>query len=294
MALRLWPTFLPAPCCGNGFRRRTRVDPRLRVMADSDRRVARAHDLIDEEPTTLETPHGMVGRLHQLSSALARDLQAYGVGLCLLTEDHSGGGTAAASNPVSRLLDDLQFSLGEGPCIDAYATRRPVLEPDLPGPGHCRWPVYGPAASEHGLRAVFAFPLQVGLARLGALDVFCREPGSLSTRGVSQAVTFADIAVTVLLDAQGDAAEGELADGLDDVLANRVEVYQAQGITMLDLGVSLEVAMARLRAYAYAQNRHLSDVARDIVAGRLRLHRDRLVGTAPDADEDPPAAGGEK
>ena len=261
-------------------------------MADLDRRVARAHDLIDDEPITHETPPGMAGRLHRLCSALASDLHAEGVGVSLLTEDRAGGGTAAASNPVGQRLDDLQFSLVEGPCLDAYETRRPVLEPDLAGAGCRRWPVYGPAASEQGLRAVFAFPLQVGAARLGALDVFCLEPGSLSARGVSQTVTFADIAVTVLLDAQAAATGGESADGLDDILANRVEVYQAQGMTMLDLDVSLEAALARLRAYAYAHDRHLGDVARDIVVGRLRLHRDQPVGTPRTADGDPPGAGG--
>lgn len=261
-------------------------------MDDYRHRVALAHDLISREPVTSGWPDGLVGRLHQLCSALARDLPAYGVGISLMNDDYSGGGTAAASSPASRLLDELQFALAEGPCIDAYAGRRPVLEPDLAGAGLTRWPVYGPAASEDGVRAVFAFPLQIGAARLGALDVYRREPGSLSGTSVSQAVTFADIAVGMLLDAQSEATAGEPADGLDDVLANRVEVYQAQGMTMVDLGVSLEEAMARLRAHAFAENRHLSDIARDIVAGRLKLGRDSSAESAPDVENDPPPAGG--
>lgn len=258
----------------------------------ADHRVAQAYQLIDDEPTTADTPGGLMGQLHQLCSALARSLPAYGVGISLMSEDYAGGGTAAASNPASRILDELQFSLVEGPCIDAYSSRRPVLEGDLAGAGLSRWPVYGPAAAHQGVGAVFAFPLQIGAARLGALDVYCREPGALTPEGVSQAVTFADIAVTMLLDAQGKATAGEPADGLDDVLANRLEVYQAQGMTMVDLGVSLEEAMARLRAYAFSSNRYLSDVARDVVAGNLSLDRDSPAETAPGVEDGPSGAGG--
>ncbi len=53
-----------------------------------------------------------------------------------------------------------------------------------------------------------------------------------------------------------------------------VEVHQAQGMLMVDLGVNAEEAMARLRAHASANGRTLGDVARDIVAGSLTLDRD--------------------
>jgi AmiR/NasT family two-component response regulator len=62
--------------------------------------------------------------------------------------------------------------------------------------------------------------------------------------------------------------------GLDDVLGYRLQIYQAQGMVMVDLQVSLPEAMARLRGHAYAHNRDLSDVARDVVTGKLTLHRD--------------------
>ncbi len=76
----------------------------------------------------------------------------------------------------------------------------------------------------------------------------------------------------IILDAQN--ATTPSSDGLDDVLGQRVEVYQAQGMVMVDLGVPLTYAIARMRGYAYASDRLLSDVARDIVVGRLTLERD--------------------
>ena len=242
---------------------------------DPDDRVARLGRLIDDELAVDGSPEGMRGRLQRLCAVLTRVLPASGAGVSLLTEGQLGGGTAAAWGPNSREIEELQFSLGEGPCIDAFTSRRPVLEPDLLGRGMRRWPGYAPAAHDFGVRAVFAIPLQVGAARLGALDIYRQEPGSLSAAALSQAVTFADLTVSLLLDGQDTTTgDGETLTGVDDVLAYRAEVSQAQGMVMVDLGVSLTEAMARLRGHAYAEGRLLSEVAHDVVAGTLKLDRD--------------------
>ncbi len=236
--------------------------------------MADANRLIDHEPRTAESGSGTTGRLEQLCSALARALPATGTGLSLLTEDTYGGGTVAASDAASKALEELQFTLGEGPCIDAYSSRRPVLEPDLSTHGIRRWPGYAPAAQQHGVKAVFAFPLQVGAARAGALDIYRDSPGSLSAGALAQAFTFAEVAMGLLVDGQQGADGSWNGPDLDDVLAYRLEVYQAQGMVMVDLGVGIDEAMARLRGHAYAHGRYISDVARDIVGGKLRLDRD--------------------
>lgn len=243
-------------------------------MQDADARVARANKLIDAEPHPSHRRGGPFGRMERLCSALTRSLPARGVGVSVLTDDTYRGATVAASDLVSRRLDELQFTLGEGPCIDAYASRRPVLEPDLFGHGSSRWPGYAAAAQEEGVRAVFAFPLQIGAARAGALDIYRNEPGSLDRAALTQAETFADVAMSLLLDSQTATGVGAGAD-LDDALAHRLEVYQAQGMVMVDLGVSLDEAMARLRAHAYAHTRTLTDVARDVVEGSLWLSKDQ-------------------
>jgi hypothetical protein len=244
-------------------------------MDESTARMTHANRLIDAEPRRAIGVDGSSSRLDRLCSALTRALPASGVGLSLLTDDGTGGGgTVAASDAKSRLLEELQFTLGEGPCIDAYASRRPVLEPDLATHGTRRWPGYAPAAQEHGVEAVFAFPLQVGAARAGALDVYRTEAGALTRDALTQAFTFADVAMGLLVDGQARAGDSRSPD-LDDALANRLEVYQAQGMVMVDLGVGIEEAMARLRAHAWAEGRPIGDVAQDIVAGKLTLERDR-------------------
>lgn len=250
------------------------VTPLVVVMDDLPARMAQANRLIDDEPRSRGEHPGTIGRLERLCSALAREIPAWGVGLSLLTDETAAGGPVAASDAKSRVLEELQFALGEGPCIDAYALRRPVLEPDLRTHGGGRWPGYAPAADQHGVRAVFAFPLQVGAARAGALDIYQAEAGPLAPDALTQAVTFADVAMGLLIDGQARADDPQSPPHLQDALANRVEVYQAQGMVMVDLGVGIEEAMARLRAHAYAADRPIRDVARDIVAGKLRLDRD--------------------
>lgn len=246
-------------------------EPDLTTTADSRR--AQVQTLIAAEPSAPEDPHGTAGALRRLCSAAVRALPAWGAGLSLMT-DAGVRGVAAASDPSSERIDELQFELGEGPCVDAFTSRRPVLEPDLATGGTARWPVYSAAAHREGARAAFAFPLQVGAARLGVLDVYRERAGVLSTEELAQALTFADVATTMLLDAQEQAPPGAAAAGLDEAMEYRFELYQAQGMIMVQLGVSLVEALVLIRAYAYSHDRDLADVARDVVTRGLRLDED--------------------
>jgi ANTAR domain len=211
--------------------------------------------------------------LGRMCSAAAGALPASGVGVSLMT-DTGVLAVAEASDRLTDSLGTLQFTLGEGPCVDAYQAHRPVLVPDLGAVPPSRWPGYTAAAMAFGVRAVFSFPLQVGAARLGALDVYRSDAGPLSSRATGLALAFADVTVEALLDAQDAVSAGADPGGLDGVVDGHYVVYQAQGMTMVDLGVSLVEALARLRAHAYAADRPLLDVARDVVEGRLRLETD--------------------
>jgi len=213
---------------------------------------------------------GLVARLREVCRHAVRTLSASGSGVSVMTRDGTHG-MAAASDPGTEHLEEMQFMCGEGPCIDAFATRRPVLVPFLHKQAMNRWPAYGPAVRSVGVRAVFAFPLQVGSARLGVLDVFRIRAGVLSAAEITQALAIADLAVNALLDGTANASDG--SDGLDGAIENRAELFQAQGMVMVQLGVTITEAMLRIRAHAYAENRRLSEVATDIVARRLIFDR---------------------
>lgn len=215
-----------------------------------------------------------MGVLRRMCSAAVKAIPASGAGLSVIT-DSGNRGVATASDAASELIDELQFTLGEGPCMDAFTSRRPVLESDLGSSGATRWPVYSPAAHEKGVRAVFAFPLQIGAARLGVLDLYREQTGSLSPAELAQALNFADVATTMLLDAQEQATPGAAPEGFDEAMEYQFELFQAQGMVMVMLDITIIEALAVLRAYAYAHNRDLADVARDVVNRRLRLDEDR-------------------
>jgi ANTAR domain-containing protein/GAF domain-containing protein len=236
-----------------------------------DERLAKIRDLIEGESAS---PANGAGLLPRVCTAAARALAASGAGISVMSEAGARG-VYAASDPLTDHLEELQFVLGEGPCWDAFATRRPVLVPKLGGEAAHRWPMYTPVAHDSGIRAVFSFPLQMGAVRLGVLDVFRQQTGSLSDDELVDALTFAQVTMTALLEQHEDPATASLGDGLTEAVEHRAALFQAQGMVMVQLGVSIGEALARMRAYAYAHGRRLDDVARAVLDRKLHFDRDR-------------------
>ena len=176
--------------------------------------------------------------------------------------------------------------LGEGPCCDVLTSAAPVLAPDLGDTeSRRRWPAFTPEARRLGVEAVFAFPLTIGAIRTGVMGLYRRTPGQLPGGHFADALLLADAATMLLLDTANGGGGSQATDGgaLDgqppDLALHRVEIDQATGMLMVQLGgVPAAEAFVRLRAYAYAQDRRLADVARDIVARRLRLNIDPEPG----------------
>jgi hypothetical protein len=183
------------------------------------------------------------------------------------------------TDEVSEELAELQLTLGEGPGPDASSSGGPVLASDLSDMEAARrWPIFAPAARQAGAAAIFAFPLRIGAIRAGVMGLYRARPGPLSAVHLGDALTFADTATLLLLDAQ-DQAAGDLAEAgpggqPPELTLHRAEIDQATGMLTEQLGVGIAEAFIRLRAYAYAHDRRLADLARDIVARRVRLHPD--------------------
>lgn len=205
----------------------------------------------------------MVDQLRRVCGQGVATLPATGAGLSVLGKDKQFS-VLTATDPTSERLEELQFVLGEGPCVEASATRRPVLVPYLGADGPSRWPAYTSAVLQAGIGAVFAFPLQVGAVQLGVMDFFRENTGNLSSAELGRACALADEAIDVLLGGAPD----------DESLTGPAELFQAQGMVMVQLGGTLAEAMSRIRAYAFAENRRLIEVAVDIVERRLRFDRD--------------------
>ncbi|WP_426504324.1 GAF and ANTAR domain-containing protein [Dactylosporangium sp. McL0621] len=179
--------------------------------------------------------------------------------------------TICSSNRVASEAEELSLTLGEGPCVEALAGGL-ALVADI-STTHClaRWPVFAPAVVAAGVRAIFALPLQVGAIRLGVLDLYRAEPGELDQEQLLDALMLADTACALLLDGTGHDAPRLPGRVVEPAGLQYPEVHQATGMISVQLGLSAALALVRLRAYAYVNDRRLRDVAGDVVARRLRF-----------------------
>jgi hypothetical protein len=162
-----------------------------------------------------------------------------------------GTETISASDDLAARIDELQFDLSEGPCWDALAAMRPVLEPALPDRAHRNWPSFAPAASEYGIRSVFAFPLVVGALPIGAVDLYSIPSLTLTDEQCRQAVAMSDIVGRHVLRR-----------------AIRV-VHQATGVIIAQLGLTAEDARLVIHGHAFAASRPVKEIAREILSGTL-------------------------
>jgi hypothetical protein len=165
-----------------------------------------------------------------------------------------------------------QFVLGEGPGITAAAEGRPALLPDLASDP--RFPAFARAVAAIGLGAVFAFPLAVGAIRVGVLSMYRQEPGPLDGGDYGDALLAADITTWLILSDQGGKDGDGLSWAVDDLVGHRAVVHQATGMVSVQLGCSLEQALGRLRAYAFAHDLDFDEVASQVVDRRLRFDQD--------------------
>jgi hypothetical protein len=208
-------------------------------------------------------------RLERLLQSCCVDTGNDGAGVSIMTDD----GTREplyATDDVATQIERLQLTLGEGPCVDSSARGAPVLVPDLndlSDAAVARWTVFGEEATRLGARAIFAFPIRIGSVGLGAVDLYRRSPGPMSRPELGHALTSVDGVGLALLD-------GRDGYGDPDAAMTTMVVHQAAGMVMGQLDTSIEEAMVRLRATAFAEGLTLDDLASDVVNRRRRLSKE--------------------
>ncbi|AXK34149.1 GAF domain-containing protein [Streptomyces armeniacus] len=176
--------------------------------------------------------------------------------------------TVYASAQLALDMAELTLTLGEGPDASFHS---PALVTDLAAEEcETRWPVFAPAAVTVGVRAVFALPLRVGGVSVGLMTLYRAEPGPLSRDQLADALVLADTVLALLLD-RGRGAQPADGRWSEEFGPRYPEIHQATGMMTVQLGVTAAVALVRLRAYAFSQDRRLNEVARDVVARRLRF-----------------------
>ena len=179
--------------------------------------------------------------------------------------------TICTTDAMAARLESLQFELGEGPHWEVLRTGRSSLCDDLAsaGPDGVPWPIFANSALKLDIGAVFAFPMMMGAAVIGAVDLYSVAPRHLDERhvslGSSMAGRLAATAVRVATGMAGEAApaETELRPPL------RREVHQATGMIQAQLNTTASDAFARLRAHAFSSGQPVERIANQVVSRHL-------------------------
>lgn len=222
---------------------------------------------LDGQDRRGDPPEGLV---RELLTACVEAGDVDGAGLSLRARTGPSE-PVLGTDAVADALERLQFTLGEGPCIDATSSGSPVLVPDLDEAGAltARWPMFVREARHHDVRAVFAFPLRIGAIALGVADLYRRAPGPLSRARLARVLTVMDSMTLALLDVGSVRGFSVGAEPLG------MSVHRAAGMVMAQLDSSIDEALARMRATAFAEGVPIDELADDVVNGRRRFQKEQ-------------------
>jgi hypothetical protein len=227
-------------------------------------RINAMFDDLDWEPAMNRSP---APELDGLLRSCCRATGLDGAGVSIV----DGGGTREplyASDETAAVIERLQLTLGEGPCVDASAAGTPVLVADLTDSRDLvasRWPIFRNEATKTGARAIFAFPIRIGAIWLGAVDFYRQTPGTLSQADLGNALSSVEEVGLAVLEAPHRYGDPEAP------ITTNMIVHQAAGMVMGQLDSSIEEAMVRLRATAFAEGLAIDELAADVVNGRRRI-----------------------
>ncbi|MDJ0394833.1 GAF and ANTAR domain-containing protein [Rhodococcus sp. G-MC3] len=199
---------------------------------------------------------------------------ADGAGLTLLHSDKPP--TIVASADFVRVVDGIQYGMGQGPCITAAAKGITVRSGSLDADP--QWPEFGPKVGHLGVHSVLSLPLITRAGVLGAMNVYAHQPDAFDDRSVELGELFAVPAAVSVQNARALASAVQLTEHLEKALSNRAVIDQAIGILISRSGCSGAEGYEKLQALSQNEHKKLSAVADSMVAeatktARLRRRR---------------------
>lgn len=225
----------------------------------------RLTDVFVEVADTLITDFDLVDFLHKLTDHAAAVSGAEAVGL-MLADQQGQLRYMASSNESGKMLELFQLQNAEGPCLDCYSTRAPVINADLASASD-RWPNFAPAAIAAGFQSVHAFPMRLRDTVIGALNLFGRADEEFKDQDVRVVQALADVATIGLLQERSIARSDALTDQLQGALDSRIVIEQAKGALARQEGSTPSEAFERMRNEARRSQRRLVDVATEVISG---------------------------
>jgi GAF domain-containing protein len=209
----------------------------------------------------------IVELLTTLSDRCVEVLDIAAAGIMLATPDGHLQ-VVTSSNEAMRVVELFELQSDEGPCLDCFHSRQPIVNQDLTTAGQ-RWPHFAPVAVRAGFLAADAIPMRLRGQIIGALNLFRTELGSMSDDDVAIAQALADIATIAILQNRDTVATREVNAQLETALTSRIVIEQAKGMIAQRQRIPLDEAFNRLRHYARNHNLRLADVASNTVDGAI-------------------------
>ena len=203
---------------------------------------------------------------------------ANGAGLTLLEKGRSD--TIVATADFVREIDDIQYGIGQGPCISAARDGRTVMSGSLGADS--RWPRFGGTVARLGVHSVVSLPLVTPDGVVGAMNVYARAKNAFDDRAAELGEIFAIPAAIAVQNAQVLAQTQRVAAQLKSALETRAVVDRAVGIMMSRSGGTEHEALERLRAMSQHEHQKLALVARQIVDEAVRRAEARHRSDWPD------------
>jgi GAF domain-containing protein len=209
----------------------------------------------------------IVELLTTLSDRCVEILDIAAAGIMLATPDGHLQ-VITSSNEAMRIVELFELQSDEGPCLECFHNRQPVVNQDL-STATARWPRFAPVAVRAGFRAADAIPMRLRGQVIGALNLFRAEIGSMGDDDVVVAQALADVATIAILQNRTTVETRDLNVQLTTALASRIVIEQAKGVIAERHQVTVDAAFNRLRGHARAHNLRLAAVARDTVDGAI-------------------------
>lgn len=198
-------------------------------------------------------------------------------GLTLLRSDGRPT-TGVCTAPETVDVDQIQYDVGDGPCLTAYREMRVISVADMRE--ETRWPQMSERALEKGVRSSLSAPLVVGEKGIGALNLYSRSTRAFDPDDSETAQTFALHAAVVLANAQAYWEAHELSQQLERAMASRAQIEQAKGVLIEQSGVTSDEAFELLKRASQRENRKLREIAVEVVK-RAQDRRGRQTAAGP-------------
>lgn len=176
--------------------------------------------------------------------------------------------TVATTAELATSLDEAQYDLGHGPCIDAAAGGEAVLIRNMAIDD--RWPDYSPVAIAAGVHSSLSMPFPLQEQVLAALNLYAREADAFEDDHVTLAREIAATAAVAVANAVLYDSASQLAAELQEAMQSRATIEQAKGVLMAQSGMSADEAFNLLVKVSQRENRKLREVASDLVERQMR------------------------